>query len=54
MFKIGNKINPNWEIDIPNKTITSGCRFWRFETLEELLVALNTLIKEINDCKGEQ
>lgn len=54
MFKIGNKINPKWVIDIPNKTIISGCRIWTYDTLEELVKAIEKLNKEIKETKGEQ
>lgn len=54
MFKIGNKINPKWVIDIPNKTIISGCRVWEYNTLEELLESIEQLKKEIEETKGKQ
>jgi hypothetical protein len=53
-FKIGNKINPKWEININDLTITSGCRFWRYNTLEELLEAIDLLKKEIEETNGEE
>lgn len=53
-FKIGNKINPKWEIDINSLTITSGCRFWKYNTLEELLEAIELLKKEIEETNGEE
>lgn len=54
MFKIGDKINPKWQIDIPNKTIISGCRVWTYETLEELIEAIGQLKEEIEETKGNQ
>lgn len=54
MFKIGNKINPKWQIDIPNLTIISGCRIWEYKTLEELLEAIELLKEEIEETGGEQ
>ena len=55
MFKATtvNKLNPYYTIDIKCKTITSGCRYWQFETIEELLEAIEELKREINSVLSD-
>ena len=48
-FKIKNQLNPIWEINISELKISSGCRYWQYETLEELIKGIEELTKDIKE-----
>ena len=48
-FIINGVLNPQYQIDIQKLTISTGCRVFEYETLEDLIDALQTLINEIKE-----
>lgn len=52
-FIINGGLNPQYKIDINELTITTGCRTFKYNTIKELIKAIETLTKEIKKIKGE-
>lgn len=54
-FKINGGLNPIWEINISELKISSGCRYWQYNSIEELIKGIEELTKDIKDTdkKGE-
>jgi len=51
MFRLGEfkKLNGIYIIDLINKKIIAGSVYWTYETMEELIKAIEELLKEIKE-----
>lgn len=51
MFRLGEfkKLNGIYTIDLINKKIIAGSVYWTYETMEELIKAIEELLKEIKE-----
>ena len=53
IFKLGQfkKLNGNYTIDLINKRIVAGSVYWTYETMEELIKAIEELLREIKESQ---